>query len=70
MQTFPDTFIFEGSKEAVRKQIGMAVPVRGARLIFEAVLRTFAKIDYPSIDNNIEHFENIENVVSELEGLH
>lgn len=26
LQTFPDTYVFEGSKENVRKQIGMAVP--------------------------------------------
>jgi DNA (cytosine-5)-methyltransferase 1 len=29
LQTFPDDFIFCGSKESVRKQIGMAVPVDG-----------------------------------------
>lgn len=47
LQTFPDTFDFVGSKEQVRKQIGMAVPPRGAQVIFEAVLKTFAGIDYP-----------------------
>jgi len=46
IQTFPDDFIFEGSKESVRKQIGMAVPVRGAKVIAEAVLKTFAGIPY------------------------
>ena len=46
LQTFPDDYIFEGSKESVRKQIGMAVPPRGAKIIFEAVLKTFAGIDY------------------------
>jgi len=50
LQTFPDKFIFEGSKESVRKQIGMAVPVKGAKIIFESILKTFAGIDYPSID--------------------
>ena len=30
LQTFPDNYIFKGSKESVRKQIGMAVPCRGA----------------------------------------
>lgn len=49
LQTFPDDFIFIGSKESVRKQIGMAVPPRGARIIFESVLRTFAGIKYKSI---------------------
>lgn len=46
LQTFPDSYVFEGSKESVRKQIGMAVPPEGARIIFEAILKTFAGIDY------------------------
>ena len=50
LQTFPDDYIFEGSKESVRKQIGMAVPSKGARVIFEAILRTFAGIPYESMD--------------------
>lgn len=41
LQTFPDTYNFVGSKESVRKQIGMAVPARGAQVIFEALLRSF-----------------------------
>ena len=49
LQTFPDDYYFIGSKEAVRKQIGMAVPVEGARIIFEAILKTFAGIDYDSV---------------------
>ena len=53
LQTFPDTFVFTGSKESVRKQIGMAVPPRGARVIFEALLRTLAGIDYDHIECNI-----------------
>jgi len=53
LQTFPDSFIFEGSKEQVRKQIGMAVPAEGARIIFEAVLRTFAGIPYEHVDANL-----------------
>lgn len=54
LQTFPDDFVFEGSKESVRRQIGMAVPCRGAQIIFEAVLKTFAGIDYPYVEANIE----------------
>ena len=50
LQTFPDDFIFIGSKEEVRRQIGMAVPVKGAKIIFDSILKTFARIDYPSID--------------------
>ncbi|MDR0761924.1 MAG: DNA cytosine methyltransferase [Campylobacteraceae bacterium] len=46
LQTFPDSFEFIGSKESVRKQIGMAVPIDGARIIFEAILNTFAGIHY------------------------
>ena len=53
LQTFPDDFIFEGSKESVRKQIGMAVPVKGAKIIFESILKTFAGIKYSSIDKNV-----------------
>ena len=54
LQTFPDDFEFLGSKESVRKQIGMAVPARGAQIIFEAILNTFAGIEYPSVESNIE----------------
>ena len=50
LQTFPDDYVFEGSKESVRKQIGMAVPQKGARVIFEAILKTFAGIPYESIN--------------------
>ena len=50
LQTFPDSYVFEGSKESVRKQIGMAVPPRGAQIIFEAILKTFAGIPYESMD--------------------
>ncbi len=53
LQTFPDSYEFIGSKESVRKQIGMAVPVWGARIIFESVLRTFAGIEYPVVSCNI-----------------
>jgi len=53
LQTFDDNFVFIGSKESVRKQIGMAVPCRGARIIFEAILRTFAGIEYAYIEPNI-----------------
>lgn len=54
LQTFRDDFVFEGSKESVRKQIGMAVPCRGAQIIFEAVLKTFAGIEYESMPANID----------------
>lgn len=53
LQTFPDDYIFEGSKEDVRKQIGMAVPAEGAKIIFEAVLKTFAGIEYDFVEANL-----------------
>lgn len=55
LQTFPDNFVFKGSKESVRKQIGMAVPPLGAKAIFEAVLKSFAGIDYPAVKPNIRY---------------
>lgn len=53
LQTFPDNFEFKGTKESVRKQIGMAVPPSGIKIIFEAILKTFAGVEYPSIPPNI-----------------
>lgn len=50
IQSFPDDFIFEGSKESVRKQIGMAVPPLGAQVIVTAVLKTFAGVDYDHLE--------------------
>ena len=55
IQTFPDTFIFEGNKESVRKQIGMAVPPKGAQEIITAVLKTFANIPYETVKETIEN---------------
>jgi len=46
IQTFPDDFIFEGGKESVRMQIGMAVPPLGVKTIIEAVMKSFAGIPY------------------------
>jgi len=53
LQTFPDNFTFLGSKESVRKQIGMAVPPKAAKIICEAILKTFAGIPYDYIEPNI-----------------
>lgn len=53
LQTFPDDYKFCGSKESVRKQIGMAVPCNGAKIIFEAIIKTFAQIPYEFIESNI-----------------
>ena len=54
LQTFPDSYIFMGSKESVRKQIGMAVPCDGARIIFEAILKTFAEEPYNSMPSSLQ----------------
>ncbi|MFC2004857.1 DNA cytosine methyltransferase [Chloroflexota bacterium] len=55
LQTFPDNFIFEGSKESVRRQLGMAVPPKGAQVIIEALLKTFLDIPYEVIQPEISN---------------
>ena len=57
---FPDDFAFEGLKESVRKQVGMAVPVKAAEAIFTALFKSFAGIPYPSIEPNIEFTKVLE----------
>jgi DNA (cytosine-5)-methyltransferase 1 len=46
LQTFPEGYDFKGTQEQIRRQIGMAVPTRGAQQIFTAILKTFAKVPY------------------------
>lgn len=53
IQTFPDDFEFVGNYSSVRKQIGMAVPPKGAEIIFRAILNTFADIPYPYVEPNL-----------------
>lgn len=53
LQTFPDNYEFLGSKESVRKQIGMAVPPMGAKIIFKAILDTFDGKNYKSVECNV-----------------
>ena len=55
LQTFPDDFVFLGSKESVRKQIGMAVPPMGIKIILESILKTFAGIEYQYTNQNIAY---------------
>jgi len=54
LQSFPDEFVFQGGKDSVRKQVGMAVPVRGAEAIFKALFMSFAGIEYPAIEPNLD----------------
>ena len=56
LQTFPDHFVFAGTKESVRKQIGMAVPVQGAQIVFEALFKTFSRQSYLSIESNMKKY--------------
>ena len=53
IQTFPDDYEFVGNYQSVRKQIGMAVPPKGAEVIFNAILNTFAGIEYPWVEPNM-----------------
>lgn len=55
LQTFPDHFNFSGRRDSVRKQIGMAVPVRGAQAIFTALFKSLCGIPYSSVDSNIAY---------------
>ncbi len=53
LQTFPDDFEFSGSKESVRRQVGMALPPLGAKMVFNAILDCFAGVEYESVGANI-----------------
>lgn len=76
LQTFPDGFVFIGSKESVRKQIGMAVPPEGVKIVFESILKTFAEKKYdftaPSfeplihVDSGLKNYKEAEAVQLKL----
>lgn len=66
LQSFPDDFVFEGSKESARKQIGMAVPPVGAQAVISAVLKTFAGIPYESVESKLTNGEATEREVASL----
>ncbi len=53
LQTFTDDYVFTGTKESVRKQIGMAVPPKGIKIIFEALLNSIAGNEYESMEANL-----------------
>lgn len=59
LQTFPDDFIFCGSKESARKQLGMAVPPKGAEVVFNALLASLSGIEYSFISPNIVAIESL-----------
>ena len=56
LQTFPDDFVFEGTKESVRRQVGMAVPVRGAQVVFEALFRSLLGQEYATVESNMKRY--------------
>ncbi|MCH8977726.1 MAG: DNA (cytosine-5-)-methyltransferase [Armatimonadetes bacterium] len=57
LQSFPDDFVFEGPKEAVRKQIGMAVPPLGAEVIGGALASCLLGESYESLQPSVGVFE-------------
>ena len=67
LQTFPDDFHFFGGKESVRKQIGMAVPVAGAAVVFEALFNSLLGQNYEITQPNLQKFSD--QAVDILEGL-
>jgi len=54
IQSFPDDFEFLGSKESVRKQIGMAVPPKLSQVVFTAILNTLNHVSYPHVKANYQ----------------
>lgn len=56
LQSFPDDFVFAGGTASVRKQIGMAVPPLGAKVIGEALVRTLLGIEYESVEASVGVF--------------
>ena len=52
---------FQGNKESVRKQIGMAIPPEGMRIICNALISTLYGKDYDFVESNIE----IDNLINE-----
>jgi DNA (cytosine-5)-methyltransferase 1 len=53
LQTFPDPFEFKGTKEAVRRQIGMAVPPKGAKAVFLALFKTLRGEPYEHVEASL-----------------
>ena len=55
LQSFPDGYRFVGNRESVRRQVGMAVPPRGAKAAFKGLLKTLAGKSYRSVDPHLGH---------------
>ncbi len=53
IQSFPRNYDFFGSKESVRKQVGMAVPPRGAYVVFRSVLMSLRGLKYKYVPSNL-----------------
>jgi DNA (cytosine-5)-methyltransferase 1 len=53
LQSFPDSFVFKGTKSEIARQIGNAVPPLFGKKIAESVLRIF----YPQFVNSIPQSE-------------
>ena len=43
LQTFPINYKFHGNRASIRRQIGMAVPVKGAQIIMNNIYQTMTK---------------------------
>ena len=71
IQTFPDDFVFQGTTEKVRKQIGMAVPTAGAKIIFDHILKTFAGIKYETADTEFKFEDDLvsDQIVSNADNI-
>lgn len=54
LQGFPDSFVFCGSKESVRKQIGMAVPPPLAHAVVQAIVWAREGVEYATCSPNLE----------------
>ena len=53
LQTFPDWYDFSGSKENIRKQIGMAIPPQGMKIVCDAVLSTLYDVSYEYVESDL-----------------
>lgn len=53
IQSFSRDYDFFGSKESVRRQIGMAVPPRGALVVFRSILMALKGEEYKHVPSNM-----------------